>query len=209
MGYFPLCINLDNTSVVLVGEGKLTREKLEILLSFGADIRLFSLHGFDDRKEQPNISLQRKKLTCDDLQFRPMFIVVGDVEYEEKLRISTMAQEMHIPVNVVDTPALCTFYFPALITKGNLTVAVSTSGKSPGAAAYLKRRLEAQIPDQSDEILEWLCDVRQQLYRKYPENNHRSALREITALAFEQNRPLCQEELEAIIHRNDSQPEQL
>jgi len=201
MGYFPLCINLDNTSVVLVGEGKPTREKLEILLSFGADIRLFSLHGFDDRKEHPKISLQRKKLTRDDLRFRPTFIVVGDVEYEEKLRISTMAQEMHIPVNVVDVPDLCTFYFPALITNGALTVSVSTGGKSPGAAAYLKRRLETHVPDQSGEILEWLCGIRQLLYREYPQINHRKILREITAQAFEQNRPLHQEELLKILRQ--------
>lgn len=199
MGYFPLCINLDQASLILVGEGKPTREKLNLLLSFNANITLFSLYGFHDLNAHPQIGLLRRRLTESDLTSYPAFIVVGDVEEEEKIRISTMAKKMHIPVNVVDVPSLCTFYFPALITNGALTVSVSTGGKSPGAAAYLKRTLETQLPDRSGEILEWLSELRKQIYRDYPSLSHRSILRDITTLAFEKNRPLHEDEIQAFL----------
>ncbi len=87
MGYFPLCINLSNASVILIGEGRITRDKLKILLSFGANIRLFSLDGFEDVKQHPQVFLERRTLLSDDLIPRPTLMVVGDVNEKEKMRL--------------------------------------------------------------------------------------------------------------------------
>ena len=130
MAYFPLCINLEGSDVLLLGEGKAIQEKRKILLSFGANIRLFS-----DASEYSTF-------TETDLEPRPALVVVADLPLEEKKRISGMCNARGIPVNVVDMPELCSFYFPSLVTRGDLTVAVSTGGKSPGGAAWLRRHLE-------------------------------------------------------------------
>ena len=134
MAYFPLCINLDGANVILLGDGIAAQEKREILLSFGANVQIFS------EAEGPEWEK--------NLEPRPALVVVADVPWEKKVQVSQMCQNRGIPVNVVDEPALCSFYFPSLITKGNLTVAVSTGGKSPVGAAWLRRHLEKQIPDQ-------------------------------------------------------------
>ena len=111
-----------------------------------------------------------------------------NTEFAEAERISRLCRERNIPVNVVDVPALCTFYFPAVITRGELTVSVSTAGRSPAAAAYLKKQVETVLPDATEEILEWL-----ELHRA--ELRKRGILKKAVATVFSQGKALTEEEL--------------
>ena len=187
MAYFPLFLNLTGAKVLLLGEGKVMQEKLNVLLSFGADIRLFS--G----------AAEYSAFTEADLEPRPALVVVADVPRGEKVRISGLCRARGIPVNVVDTPELCSFYFPALITRGDLTVAVSTGGKSPGGAAWLRRHLETHIPDQTEAILEWADGFRNRLRQDHPEADRKRILREAIHLALSGNRIPEEAELSALI----------
>lgn len=187
MAYFPLCINLTGAQVFLLGEGTAIQEKRKILLDFGADIRMFS--------EEPKY----RTFSEANLEPRPALVVIADMEWEEKKRISRLCQSMGIPVNVVDAPELCSFYFPSLMTKGNLTVSVSTGGKSPGGAAWLRRHLEKHIPDQTDAILEWAGTVRQRLQTEFPEADRKTILRQTIGQALSGNRILEEQELLDII----------
>ena len=202
MGYFPMCISLKNAHIILVGEGNAAMEKLKVLLPFGADIHifnpLFNQQVFSNLGNHPQIKLFHRDLDENDLDPRPAFVVVADVPPAEKERISALCHEKHIPVNVVDVPALCSFYFPAIIQKGDLTVSVSTGGKSPGAASYLRRQLEEQIPNQTDMILDWLGEMRKNLPKELAPAMRRQILKQAVAEAFIQNRPLTNEELEKL-----------
>ena len=200
MGYFPLCIDLGGADVILVGGGEAAWEKGKILLSFGAKIRLFSVEAPSEWEDHPRIQLQRRPLKETDLEPNPAFVVVADLPQREKERISALCRSKGVPVNVVDEPALCSFYFPSLITQGDLTVAVSTGGKSPGGAAWLRRHLEQHIPNQTEEILKWGHALRQRMREEYPEVERRSILRQAVARAFEENRTLSESEVLAMIH---------
>lgn len=181
MGYFPMCVDLQGATVLLVGSGPQIEEKLCKLKPFGATL------------------LRVDEVTEDALSCAPAFVVVGDLEYEKAARISSLCKTYRIPVNVVDTPALCTFFFPSLITRGDLTVSLSTGGKSPGTAAYLRQQLEQQLPDKTDMILDWLQETRHLLKKEYPHVPARTVLKEATELAFSQNRPLTEAELQELI----------
>lgn len=187
MAYFPLCINLNGADVLLLGQGKALEEKRNIFLSFGANIRLISEAS------------EYRAFTEADLEPRPVLVVVADMPLEEKKRISKLCKEKAIPVNVVDTPELCSFYFPSLMTRGDLTVAVSTGGKSPGGAAWLRRHLEKQIPDQTESILDWADAFRQQLRRDYPETDRKLLMKRVIDLALSENRIPEEPEILAII----------
>lgn len=188
MAYFPLCINLEGAEAILLGEGKAMREKRNILLSFGARIRLLSETS------------EYRAFSEADLEPRPALVVVADMPLEEKQRISGLCKAKGIPVNAVDVPELCSFYFPSLMTRGDLTVAVSTGGKSPGGAAWLRRHLEKYIPDQTEAILEWVNVFRQKLRREYPEADRKTVLRKVSDLALSENRIPEESELLAILH---------
>lgn len=188
MAYFPLCINLEGSDVLLMGEGRAMWEKRNILLSFGANIRLLSEASV------------YSAFTEADLESRPALVVVADMPLEEKQRISKLCQSKGIPVNVVDMPELCSFYFPSMVTRGDLTVAVSTGGKSPGGAAWLRRHLEKYIPDQTEAILEWAHLLRRRLQNDYPDADRKVVLRQVIDLALSENRIPEEEELLTIIH---------
>ena len=169
MAYFPLSIDLSGKTVFLVGNGVQIPEKKEKLALFSPNIVCLS------------------DLCEADLDVKPVLVIVGDMEEQDAERISRLCVERNIPVNVVDVPRLCTFFFPALITCGDLTISVSTGGKSPAAAAYLRRQMEKALPDQTEEILRWLGENRTRL-------RNMGILGDAVAVAFEKNRPLSEKE---------------
>ena len=69
-------------------------------------------------------------------------------------RVAADCRARGVPVNCVDAPALCDFFFPALITAGEVTVAVSTGGASPALAAALREYLEGVLPQNLSMIAE-------------------------------------------------------
>ena len=203
MAYFPMCISLENSYIILVGEGTSALEKLQVLLPFGSTIHLFTENGFTEKMwdNHPQLKRFRRTLTVNDLETspHPAFVVVADTDFSEKERISTLCRTRNIPINVVDVPALCSFYFPSIIQKGDLIVSVSTGGKSPGAAAYLRRTIEPEIPDRADDILEWLSEIRTSCNPYLSSDNRRAFLKQVVSEAFQKNKPLTTNEVQTIL----------
>ena len=180
MGYFPLCMDITGKPVILVGNGSQIRKKMEILRPFGCEM------------------VQMEALTEQTLDAEPAFVVVGDLPYDRAAEAAFLCRNRRIPVNVVDRPELCTFFFPALIREGDLTISVSTGGKHPGTAAFLRRRIRAQIPEGTDRLLDWLAQIRQELREARP-GDYAAVLGQITEAAFQAERPLTEQELEKIL----------
>jgi len=181
MSGIPIYMDLNGKFILLVGRGSQTEEKWEKLRLFDADVR------------------RANCLCAADLAERPAFVVIGDVEEEDAGRWSTLCMERGIPVNVVDRPELCSFFFPALIRRGELTVSVSTGGTNPAAAAWLRGEIEHLLPERTEEILEWLGDMRLTLKAAYPAARRRTILKEMTSCAFGLQRPLTEEECDRIL----------
>ena len=184
MNCFPLCIYLAGAPVLLVGSGPQIREKQEKILPFGPDLRVLD-------------SLEEKDLEC-----QPALVIIGDLDRRSAEQYSGLCRQRGIPVNVVDTPELCTFFFPALIQRGDLTVSISTGGKSPGFSACLRKRLETQIPQRSGEILNWLNQLRSALKPKFSKNARGSILRTAAEQSLSRGRPLSNEELDEILQED-------
>lgn len=173
MNRFPMSIDLTGKTVFLIGSGPQIRAKAEKLAPFGAVLR------------------RQSAFTQADASLAPALVIVGDTAPAEAAQISALCQHHHIPVNVVDIPHLCSFFFPALITRGCLTISVSTDGSMPAAAAYLRRQLQQALPEDTGSILDWLCSQREAL-------QSRGLLKPAIAMAFSLGRPLTDPELEAL-----------
>ena len=182
MGYFPLFMDISNKTVFIVGDTPAAKEKRQRLEPFGPMLRLFPAG-----------------LTEADLEESPVFVVAALADRDENRRISALCRRQRIPVNVVDDPELCTFYFPALITRGDLTVGISTSGKSPAAAVILKQQMQALIPADMDAILDWAQALRQQLSVELPDFQTRAAfLRQTLSESIQLGRPLSEQEVDKL-----------
>lgn len=186
MSYFPLCIDLTDATVLLVGNGPQIQEKLEKLHSFQANLLCLDC------------------LTEADLQKDPAMVIIGDLPFSVAQTYSDLCRARNIPVNVVDIPQLCSFYFPALIQRGDLTLGITTGGKSPGFAARLRRKLECHIPQASGDILNWLQALRPQLKARLPQTDFRRILGLLTEESLSLGRPLTEEETETLISREIS-----
>ena len=170
MNRFPLSVDLRGKRVYLIGNGEQIRQKAEKLAPFGAVL----IHG-DAFGEA-------------EAESAPALVIVGDTHRAEAERIAALCRGHRIPVNVVDEPELCSFYFPALITRGDLTVSISTGGTSPAAAAHLRQKIDELLPEEMEQILCWLSERRATLKEKH-------LLKAATAAAFSLGRPLTAEEL--------------
>lgn len=170
---FPLSLDLRGRPVYLIGSGPQIEEKAKKIAPFGADI------------------IRQAAFSPEGAARQPALVIVGDTELTEAQLICDLCKAHNIPVNVVDVPQLCSFYFPALITKGDLTVSVSTGGVCPEAAGYLRRRLEEALPDNTEAILVWLAQKREALRKK-------GCTKAAVAVAFQLGRPLTPEELDAL-----------
>ena len=79
-------------------------------------------------------------------------------------------------MNTADEPALCDFYMPAVVRRGELTVAISTGGASPALAAKLRRKLSKIIGPEYVRLLHLLAKVRPEIRRRVPDERERKAL---------------------------------
>ena len=200
MNFFPVFTNIEGRDVYLQGTGHHANEKIQKLLPYGAIIHIFNEDGHEEFPQHPQIIFRGRKLTEEDLASLPVFVITADISTEEAETIYQWCISRNIPINTVDVPHLCTFYFPALITKGAFTMAISTSGKSPAAASILRKNLENQIPDHIDRILDWSEEIRNRLKITHPDpSQRRKILRKAVALALDEDRIPTEEELKKIL----------
>ncbi len=197
MSYFPFFMDIGRKPCLVVGGGVVALRKIEKLLPFGADITVVSPVFCAELERMEGIHLIRRKFEVEDIE--GMLFVIGATDDERvNAEISNLCREKNIPVNIVDDPEKCSFFFPALAKKGDCVVGISTGGKSPLAAKYLRREVEKIIPEDFDKVLETMAEVRRKV-RNHPKREH--ILREVFVLLLEKNGTITEEELEQIIRK--------
>ena len=78
------------------------------------------------------------------------------------------ASELNIPVNVVDTPHLCDFIFPAIVDRNPIVIGISSNGKAPVLARLLRARLETLIPQGYGKLAKLAGEFRSEVKTKIP-----------------------------------------
>ena len=155
MAYFPAFINLDNKKILIVGGGYIAHEKLVHLLEFTQSISLISKEYSSEIKElisKRSLSHIQRGYQVDDIKgFDIVIAAVDDFDLQEA--IYNESRNYSCLCNCVDLPKCCDFIFPSYIKKGDLIVAISTSGSSPAMAKNLRIWLENIIPDSIGNFL--------------------------------------------------------
>lgn len=193
MAYFPFFVDLEGQRGLIVGGGTVALRKAEKLLPYGPALTVVALEPVSELAALP-VELTRREFQPEDLD-RADFVIAATDNEEENHRISALCQGRKIPVNVVDDKEACSFLFPALVRRGNLSVGVSTGGSSPTAAIWLKEQIEGLLPEQTEEILTWLEAQRPLLKERLPDQWARAAcFARLFAACLERGRPLTEEE---------------
>ncbi|MCS6958046.1 MAG: bifunctional precorrin-2 dehydrogenase/sirohydrochlorin ferrochelatase [Aquificaceae bacterium] len=162
MPYFPLFVELKDRRVVVVGGGSVASRKVEKLLPFGPLIKVVAPKVTDYIQrlaEEGRLELIKRKFRMGDLKDAHMVIVaVDNIRLQERIYKHCIKRGIHC--NAVDSPKLCTFLFPSLIVKGELVIGISTSGKAPALSAGLRQYIESRLPEDIQELLSLLEDLR-------------------------------------------------
>ena len=161
MGWFPFFIQLEGARGLLVGGGRVALRKAEKLLPFGAQLTVVAPCICPSLAALPGLTLCRRAFADSDLSPAPDFVIAATGDRALDRRIAALCRARRILVNVVDDPAACGFYFPALVQRGRLCIGISTSGASPTAAAWLRQKIEALLPPGFDGILDRLAARRE------------------------------------------------
>ena len=176
MGYFPFFVDVENQNCLVVGGGVVALRKIEKLLPFNPNITVVSPKVHKEILSIKNINIIKRKFDFNDLKEKSFVITATDDKVLNK-EIYNSCKENNIPVNTVDDKDNCSFIFPALARNNGVTVAISTSGKSPLYAKYLRKKIESLIQD-SESIVDNLSKYREKIKNEI-------SLEENRKLAFE------------------------
>lgn len=203
MAYFPFFMNIEGKRGLIIGGGKSALFKIKKLLSFKVNLEVIAKEVLWEIKEleiEKKLCIKGHSFSEEDLIPSPFFVIIALEEKEENHRIAHLCREKGILVNVVDEPQYCDFYFPSLVTKGKCSIGISTSGASPAISGLLREEIEQMVPDQMEEILDWLEERRTELKEKFPTEKARKQMIRILYLAcVEKQRVLTKEEYEMFI----------
>lgn len=165
---FPVFLKLNELSVLIIGGGKVGFEKLNSVVSNSplCKVKIVSTHFIDEIRQFsesfPLIELIQDEYNEKYLDNAQIVIsAVNDVELSS--RIKDQVKNKGLLYNAADKPDLCDFYLGSTVTKGNLKIGISTNGKSPTMAKRLKEIFNDFIPNEIDNTLENLSQIRAHL----------------------------------------------
>lgn len=165
MAYFPAFLKLDNKKILIVGGGNIAYEKLEHLLDFIKGIHVIALEYSNEMMHRINkekLSYEKRAYKEGDIKdFAIVIVAVDSIELQAE--IFQESKKYNCLCNAVDSIEYCDFIFPSYIKKGDLTIAVSTSGVSPAMAKHLRKYLQHMIPSTISEFLKEMKELRESL----------------------------------------------
>ena len=155
MKYYPVNLDMTNKRCVIVGGGEIAERKVERLLECGAQVTVVS------KSLTPVLKTRKKTGQMDhidrdyeDQALDGAFMVIGATNRNDvNERISKDAMTRGLLVNIVDDPDRCNFILPSLVQQGDLSIAISTGGKSPALAKKLRKELEKQYGPEYQTLL--------------------------------------------------------
>jgi precorrin-2 dehydrogenase len=176
--YYPVYIQMHDQPCVVIGGGKIAEGKVDGLLAVEARVTVISPQltpHLLDLAKQCHISYISRIYQSGDL--RGAFLVICATDQAEINHLVWQeATANHQLVNVVDDTPRCNFIAPSILRKGDLTIAISTSGKAPALAVRLKERFRHEIGPEYERFLELAGELREPLAQHVPDFETRKAL---------------------------------
>ena len=170
---FPVFIELDGRTCLVVGGGDVAARKATTLAEFGADVVVVAPRVSEVLRTE-TFDVRERRFEPSDLDGVSLVVAATD-DAATNARVSRLCREKGIPVNVADDPEHCTFTFGALFRKGSIIAAVSSGGTCPVAAQMVRDRLAKGVSDGFAEDAARLGAAREELKRRFPDPADRKA----------------------------------
>ncbi|HTZ88945.1 MAG TPA: bifunctional precorrin-2 dehydrogenase/sirohydrochlorin ferrochelatase [Alloacidobacterium sp.] len=188
MSLFPIFLKLQGRPCLVVGAGEIAESKIHSLLAAGARVTVVAPEakpGLMALADAGSFTWHRREYIDADLE--GTFLVVAATDsLAVNAAVYRDAVGRNVLCNAVDDPPNCDFYFPSVVKRGNLQVAISTAGESPALAQRLRKEIDEQLPDDLGPWLDDLGELRREVLTVLPRGEYRRLL--LHELA---QRPVC------------------
>jgi precorrin-2 dehydrogenase/sirohydrochlorin ferrochelatase len=181
---FPLFLKLEARRCLVVGTGAIVEPKIASLLEAKGIVAVVAPHITEKVQEwagDGKIQWLKKEFSDSDLA-GCFLVIVATSSRELQERVHRLARQRGVLCNVVDVPELCDFYYPAIVKRGSLQIAISTGGESPALALRLRKELEAQFGPEYEGWLAELGEARKRIRAEVVEGtNQKATLHELAS----------------------------
>ncbi|MFH1562754.1 MAG: bifunctional precorrin-2 dehydrogenase/sirohydrochlorin ferrochelatase [Nitrospirota bacterium] len=163
MIYYPICLDIKNKRCVIVGGGKVAFRKVESLLEAGAKVIVISpgiIPSLKKLVDKNKITYLPQEYKFGDIKKGTFLVIAASDDFQLNAKIADEAKKLNLLINVADSPKLCNFILPATLRRGNLTISVSTSGKSPALAKKIKEDLQNVYGTEYEVLVDSLGKLR-------------------------------------------------
>ncbi len=165
MSFYPVFIELEGKKVLVVGGGAVACRKVQTLLECGARVFLAAhvlTPELQEMVERETIHFLGREFKDEYLNNAFMVIAATD-DKALNHQISVCARNQRVLVNAVDQPPDCDFIVPSILKRGDLQIAISTSGKSPALARRIRKGLEIQFGEEYGTFLAMMGRLRKEI----------------------------------------------
>ena len=178
MSVFPIFLKLTARPCVVIGAGNIAESKIESLRNAEAQVTVIApeaLPRVQAWADAGEIVWHKRPYREGDL-FGAFLAVAGTATAEVNRAVYAEANARNILCNAVDDPPFCDFYFPSIVKRGELQIAISTAGESPALAQRLRKEISAALPLDTGEWLMELGRLRREVTAVEPIGEPRKAL---------------------------------
>lgn len=159
---FPMFLKLAGHDCLVVGAGKIGEPKIAGLMDTGAHLQVVAIEAsamVRDWAQRGKLRLEERAFDASDLDGK-FLAVVATASPSVNRWVYREAQQRGVLCNVVDVPEICDFFYPAVVRRGDLQIAISTAGQSPSLAQKLRQQLEKQFGEGYADWVKQLGETR-------------------------------------------------
>ena len=178
MSLFPIFLKLTARPCIVIGAGHLAESKIESLQAANASITVIAPHVSQrilDWAAAGELQYYPRPYQQGDLTGNFLVVAATNVPAVNRA-VFAEATEKGVLCNAVDDPPFCDFYFPSVVRRGDLQIAISTAGASPALAQRLRKEINAQLPLDAGDWLTDLGNLRREVVATEPLNEERKWL---------------------------------
>ena len=178
MSLFPIFLKLTGRPCIVIGAGNLAESKIESLRAANASVTVIAPQAsarIVAMADSGEIVWHQRDYATGDLAGNFLAVAATNVPAVNRA-VFAEAEAAGILVNAVDDPPFCDFYFPSVVRRGELQIAISTAGESPALAQRLRKELNAILPLDTGDWLAELGNLRREVLQLEPLNDARKEL---------------------------------
>ena len=169
MNYLPIFIDIKQKPCLVVGGGDIALRKINLLLKADAQVVCVTksaCQGIKALVQTNKITLIEKPFEASDVDQQVLIVSATD-DTTLNTQVSELANQANIPVNVVDSPKLCSFVMPSIVDRSPIVIAISSAGKAPVLARLIRAKLESSIPHAYGKLAQLAGDFRDKVKQKF------------------------------------------